>query len=430
MSDSDFYDGRTFSHVKMARCLIDQFHCCWIEGQLHIYLDDGLYHAGPDAVHGAIASVLPELTDAKRREVVRFLSVSYETPKRELATDRYIPFQDRVFDTLTEGFLDYSPGLPFVYRIPHIYRLDAQRQESVDSFLMANACYDADLFLLKCELLGRMVSGSTKHRGFEVGIGQGQNGKTTEANFRVQLVGRENCCFLSLQDLNEKFRLAELYGKLLCCGDDIPASAIMDSSTLKKAVTGDWLTAERKGQNPFSFRNRAFLSFACNTLPPISDRSDGLYSRLIVMPFNADYSKAESRDVSLKDKVWSEPEMEYAIWLAMEGLKRLDAQGGFSKPKAVQEAVSQYRSENDPIEDFLEDYGSITGQPVKMVYDLFVDWSHSAGHRNVLTRTRFSREITQKTGLTIKTARHEYFRSRGKDSGRCFSVPVMDNDIL
>ena len=427
MNASDFYDGHRFDHAKLARCLIDQFHCCWIEGQLHVYLDDGLYHGGPDAVHGAITSVLPELTDARRRETVRFLSVSYETPKRELAADRYIPFQDQVFDTLTENFLDYSPSLPFVYRIPHIYRRDAPRQESVDNFLMAVSNYDVDTFLLHCETLGRLLSGSTKYRGAFDYDGTGENGKSSLINFQIQLVGRENCSYLSMQDMTERFRLAELRGKLANFGDDTPGTVITDSSIFKKACTGEPLVAERKGMDPFSFRNRAALVFATNNLPPVSDRSNGMFSRLIIVPFTADFSKPENRDATLKDKQWSEAELEYGIALAMQGLRRLEAQGGFSRPKAVQEAVDAYRAENDPLEGFIEDFGDLAGQPVQAVYDEFVRWSHDAGHRNVLTRKRFTREATQKTKLIVKTGRHEYF---GKSTGKVFARQTAERDVL
>lgn len=127
MNASDFYDGHRFDHAKLARCLIDQFHVCKIEQQLHVYRADGLYHAGADEIHGAIAQLLPDLTDSKRREVVRYLSVSWETPTRELATERYIPFIDKVYDRETDSFLDYSPDLPMLYKVPHRFVRDAER---------------------------------------------------------------------------------------------------------------------------------------------------------------------------------------------------------------------------------------------------------------------------------------------------------------
>lgn len=70
----------------------------------------------------------------------------------------------------------------------------------------------------------------------------------------AQLIGRENASYLSLQDTAERFRLAEVYGKAANIGDDIPASFLKDSSTFKKLVTGERVTAEKKGQDPFSFQ--------------------------------------------------------------------------------------------------------------------------------------------------------------------------------
>lgn len=161
----------------------------------------------------------------------------------------------------------------------------------------------------------------------------------------TQLLGRENASYLSLQDTAERFRLVEVYGKAANIGDDIPSTYLPESSIFKKLVTGEMVTAEKKGQDPFSFKPYAKMFFAMNGLPPVSDKSRAFFSRILLIPLNQDFSKDGTRDVSLKDRAWTQQEMECLTRLAVEGLKRLLAQGDFTRPECVKQAVAEYEAE-------------------------------------------------------------------------------------
>ena len=58
--------------------------------------------------------------------------------------------------------------------------------------------------------------------------------------------------------------------------------------------------------------------------------------------------------------------MECLTRLAVDGLKRLLAQGDFTRPECVQRAVDEYEAENNPIREFLEEAGDITGMHRKL----------------------------------------------------------------
>ena len=68
---------------------------------------------------------------------------------------------------------------------------------------------------------------------------------------------------VALQDLEEnRFQVAELYGKLANIFADLPNKRLQSSSMFKTLVSGDRITAERKHENPFVFRNHAKLIFS------------------------------------------------------------------------------------------------------------------------------------------------------------------------
>ncbi len=409
----------------MALHLLKHNHVCKVNKRLYIYRD-GLYLPGPDAIHGAMVELVPNLSDAKRREVVRFLSVYPGTPVKTVANERYIPFRSKVYDVETDDFLEYSPDLVFFYRCPYDYKKDVKRVPLVDTTLMRAACNDPAVLMLLCESGGRGLLRSSAYRGAIFFLDEhGSGGKSTILNMYRQAYGAENCSSLSLQDLNERFRLAEIVGKCANIGDDIPKTAVLDSSIFKKLVTGEELVAERKGEDPFTFRSTAALFFAANTLPPVNDRSDAFYSRVIVVPFNADFSNSADLDLSLKMREWSTEEMEYLIWLFVEGLKRLRAQGDFTRPDCVKLAIEEYREENDPVSMFLSEYGDITNMPTQTVYGDYAIWCMRNGHKNPLTRPRFSKEVCTKLKMKSVPIRNKKY---SKDPIRCF-VPERVTDV-
>ena len=60
-----------------------------------------------------------------------------------------------------------------------------------------------------------------------------------------------------------------------------------------KALTGeDFITAERKNKDPFSFRPYARFLFSCNEIPRnYGDKSEGFYRRLIIIRFEKSVPK-------------------------------------------------------------------------------------------------------------------------------------------
>ena len=126
---------------------------------------------------------------------------------------------------------------------------------------------------------------------------------------------------MSWQALNERFKTAELFGKLANIFADLPTKNIDDNGIFKALVGEDYLTVEKKNKNPFSFQSYARLLFSCNSIPKnYGDRSDGFYRRLIIMRFNKSVPP-DKRDPDLLAKFSSEADGIFRF--ALEGLKRL-----------------------------------------------------------------------------------------------------------
>ena len=159
---------------------------------------------------------------------------------------------------------------------------------------------------------------------------------------------------MSWQALNERFKTAELFGKLANIFADLPTKYIDDNGIFKALVGEDYLTVEKKNKNPFSFQSCARLLFSCNSIPKnYGDRSEGFYRRLIIMRFN-NAVPAEKRDPDLIEKFRLEAD---GIFLfALEGLKRLmKNQFKFSETEVNKAELQQYRENNDSMLSFVKE---------------------------------------------------------------------------
>lgn len=413
-----FFEEKTFRFDRVARYLIKRHNVCRINDALHFYRD-GLYLSGERNFHGLLLMHFPTMTDNKRREVIKYLSSSFEVPAKQVCPPEFIPLGSKILDINSGAQFNYTPDFPFLSRLPWDYKADAPAAEKVDRVIDGLCGGDVEKRELLLELIGNALYRANIFRGAVFLYNpDGANGKSTFLNMLSQFFGRGNCSFLSLKDTNEKFRLMEIYGKFVNLGDDISGDFLSDAAIFKKLVTGEEIIGEYKGERPIAFRPFAKLFYSLNTLPSIGDRSAAFFDRVIVFPLEKSFKGAE-RDVKLKDREWTRGEMEYLMRLAVAGLQRLLKRGDFIKPKSCQAALQEFSLENNPVSSFLEEYPDrdrINGAPTSLVYRHYDEWCKLSGYK-ALSRNRFTREISNALNLETKLARHPYF---GQGAGRVF----------
>src|SRR5699024_4892885 len=147
-------------------------------------------------------------------------------------------------------------------------------------------------------------------------IGDKANGKSTFLSLLQAMLGSENISSLDLSELGERFKTAELFGKLANIGDDIGDEFVANPALFKKLVTGDRVNVEKKGQDPFEFNNYSKFIFSANKIPRIKDRTGAVQRRLVIIPFNASFSKDDPDfDPYIKQKLLRKSSIEYLVML-------------------------------------------------------------------------------------------------------------------
>ena len=253
-------------------------------------------------------------------------------------------------DTLTEHTPDYFSTV----------QLDVAYDEAAGcplfkKFLAESMGGDMEQVGLIQEMLGYFLIPVNSAQKCFVIVGAASAGKSVLLRvLNDVLLGRRNVSNVSWQALNERFKTAELFGKLANIFADLPTKNIDDNGIFKALVGEDYLTVEKKNKNPFSFQSSARLLFSCNSIPKnYGDRSEGFYRRLIILRFKYTVPK-EKRDPELLEKFRMEAD---GIFLfALEGLRRLMGNRyTFSETQVNADELQQYREESDSVLSFVKD---------------------------------------------------------------------------
>jgi putative DNA primase/helicase len=245
--------------------------------------------------------------------------------------------------------------------------------------------------------------------------GNGKNGKSTLLDLLNEVLGEDNISSVALDELKDKFKTFQLEGKLANIGDDISNKYIEDNSTFKKLVTGEKVNVERKGKDPFDFKNYSKLIFSANELPRINDLSDGLKRRILFIPFNAVFDKRDKDfDPFIKDKLTLDEALEYLIKLGMNGLYRILNNNEFTSSKSSDAVWKEYEEINNPVVAFISDK-DIENQPVDDVYRQYTLWCVESGLKP-LSKIAFSREVNKHgfnadTRIRIDKKQYRIFKS-------------------
>lgn len=358
-----------FLFNRFANYLKNNLNVIKIDGQLNVY-SDGVYRDGLQVIEAEMIKIIPTLTSRNRSEVIKYLYLIAPTVK-SVADANYIAFNNGIYNLATETLEPFSPSIIVKNKIPWDYNYDAYN-ETLDGMLDRVSCHDDRIRDLLEEMAGYCLYRRNELRKAFICIGDKANGKSTYLDCITYMVGDDNTTALDLKELGDRFRTAELYGKLICAGDDIGDEFIANPAVFKKIVSGDPIIVERKGQDPFTLYNYAKPIFSANNIPRIKDKTGAVLDRLVIVPFNANFSKdSEGYDPYIKYKLRTAEAMEYLIQLSLDGLKRVLTNNSFTMCDKVQEELDEYNETNNPIVGFFKDLDmelDVLNQPTKDVY--------------------------------------------------------------
>ena len=243
-------------------------------------------------------------------------------------------------------------------------------------------------------LAGLFLTSDTSYNVSFFVYGESGTGKTVFLDVLESLIGTENCCCVPLANFANKFGTAELTEKKANIVDEAPiipeTGRLSDIESVYKAVSsGRPIQVQRKGVEPWTARATARNVFTSNNLPTLTDRSNGVWDRMRIIPFNVKFRGTAQQDLHLFDKL--KAELPGILNWALRGLVRLhaltsDQQDNKTFPQCAEGAVllAKTREESDREQKFLREETK-AATPDKFLgglnmYDSYKQWMSDRGY--------------------------------------------------
>jgi len=252
---------------------------------------------------------------------------------------------------------------------------------------------DSERMKLIGEMLGYCLTSNCKfHKSFML-VGEGSNGKSVLLDIMDYIWGSKNISDVDICELDKPFARVSLFGKLINKSSEIEGN-LKTTSFFKKIVSGDMLDGEFKNKDRFSFPSTAKLIFAMNSLPVTKDKSDGLYRRLCIIPFNKQF-KGDEIDIDLSEKLKSEADG--IFFFALQGLKRLHKQKKFTESIEVNNKLEEYKLDSNPVKQYMEEKYIVVEDENKGIksgdlYESYTVWCGDNGFMK-MNNVNFGKEL-------------------------------------
>jgi putative DNA primase/helicase len=304
-----------------------------------------------------------------------------------------INLNNGIYDLRTGTLGPHDPGYLSTIQIGTDYDPDATAPRFM-AFL--GQCLDPATQRLVQELFGYLLIPETCAQKAFVLVGEGGAGKSTLLWVAQDLLlGRCNVSNVPWQSLEDRFKTAELVGKLANIFADLPSKNIEDNGLFKSITGEDRITAERKNRDPFAFVATARLVFSCNAIPKnLGDRSAAFYRRLVIVPF-LPAQPAAQRDPKLKDRFVAEAPG-ILNW-ALAGLTRLMANDyRFSESPDSHAALTRYRIDGSSVLSFVEELCVVDAAAQAsstQIYHAYTQYCRDGGLKPV-SQKRFGTELS------------------------------------
>ena len=215
-----------------------------------------------------------KLSAPVKKSVFEWLSGSAEiqiSPDFFDRQERYINVKNGVVDLVTGRLKKHNAKrYGFLGQLPFKYKPDYAKKGKLpkrfrEMLIRTFPDFDDQKRFLQC--LAYLISGDCSKKVAFFWVGDPHTGKSTFQRLVTQIVGKENVSNIPLAKFSDRFSVARMFGKKLNMAGETGTASLKALENFKSAVGNDWLDAEYKGKDHFSFLATAKNLFCGNSIP-------------------------------------------------------------------------------------------------------------------------------------------------------------------
>lgn len=315
---------------------------------LYLYnLDEGVYFASDDYFN-LLCRKFDSRVDPRRWGQVKAMVRTLTKMRRPLDSPGLIPVANGIVNLKTKELMPFNPKYIITSKIETAYKqpttVPVDREgKTFDQWLESIAVGDGEIVTLLWQIILEAINPNYTREKMAIFYGSGANGKGTFQQFLINLIGADKVSALKPSQFAERHDLEMLVGKVCNIGDDIPNEHLKNPANLMSVVSGDTVSINPKGSKGFEATLKLFNIFSGNYIPSSSNKSTGWYRRLLLVPFNADFSGQGKKPWIKNEFLADSLVLEYALYKAVNQ----PAFSDFIEPQAVKGLLAEYQEEND-----------------------------------------------------------------------------------
>ncbi|KRM08570.1 primase [Lentilactobacillus farraginis DSM 18382 = JCM 14108] len=305
------------------------------------------------------------------------------------------------------GYIDLTNGILKNHDIDKMFSQQASVEytDNIDcpewtEFL--NQIFDGDKELIHYiqKAVGYSSTGSIKEQVMFILYGNGRNGKSIFTDMISDILGtyaksmQAKSIMVKQNDSGANSDIARLENARLVTSSEPNEGVRLDEGLVKQLTGGDKVTARFLYGKEFEFKPQFKLWLATNHKPIIRGTDDGIWRRLMLIPFKVQIP-VEKVDKDLKYKLQRES-VGILNWI-VEGALMWQHEG-LNPPISVTRASRQYREEMDVVSLFVDDCcdrGDEYRAPAGELFKKYQSWSKENSEYS-MSKQKFGREMKQK----------------------------------
>lgn len=323
-----------------------------------------------------------------------------------------ICFRNCVLDMETEKKMNFSREHHVVSRLDYDY--DPSAKPDLWLRFLHDVLPDEESINLLQEFLGAIFVDRRKAKieTMLFLLGKGANGKSVVFDTVTGVLGSRNVSNYEISDLtnsiDKKKNVVDINGKLLNYCSEVSSKSFA-SSSFKALVSGEPQQGRPVYGMPVKVENIPLMMANANTMPSYQDMSDGVYRRIVILPFERVIPEAK-QDKELSSKM----RMEYPAimnWI-LDGRRNIARRGyKLTISSSARAAMDTYRGENNSVYEFIEASGLVPvgeGEPERVgardLYAMYKEFCDSSG-LEAEKETGFGRTLSNIGFAKVRTAK-------------------------
>ena len=277
---------------------------------------------------------------------------------------------------------------------------------------------DQELIRFVRQAVGYSLSGLSDLQALIFCYGSGANGKSTFFGVLRQVLGDyyqgiqvETLLAKRFQSSSEQYELACVKGARIVVSDEVPEGRKLNETLVKNLTGGDQIRARNPYEKPFSFEPTHTLWMYGNHKPVISGMDHGIWRRIYLIPFIVTITEDKQRPQEVMWKEFRRENSGILDW-ALEGWQDYQS-NGLVLPEAVRQATSEYKSESDTLEIFINEICIIKPEfkiHTTKLFQLFKDWAKKNHETDQIRSSRGMIKLLRERGFEVEAgSQNKYF---------------------